>query len=141
MMVSYQKFVDASNGLVYLATAVKQKPSVRLVAFAVDANDESVWYVFSMDPHAPKTEELAQNEHVAVVTSVDMKSGMRINSNQVTMVPSQKTWDDVQPFFADNQGFLNAHHPEQEKLYELHFDSLVLETYNPADRQEITFHN
>ncbi|QIL51066.1 hypothetical protein G7084_07030 [Weissella coleopterorum] len=138
-MISYQNFIDGSGGLVYLATSVQAVPSVRVVSFGVDPHDESTWYIYSMDPASPKTVELAQNENVAIVTAVDLKSGMRINSNHVTMRPSNKQWSDVQNIFAADSGFIRAHHPESERLYELHFSSLVLETYKPSERRIIEF--
>lgn len=138
-MTSYQNYVDASHGLVYLSTSVDNIPSSRIVSYAVDPNDESVWYIFSMDKASNKVKELAQNDHVAVVTAVDLKTGMRISSNNALMHPSSKTWQDVLPLFENDKGFMSAHKPAQELLYEVHFTSLMLQTYRADELQIINF--
>lgn len=138
-MSSYQNFIDSSYGLVYLSTAEDNTPSSRIVSFAVDENDSSIWYVFSINADTLKTRQVEKNNKVALITPVDLKTGMRMSSNRAKMVKSSKSWADVHQLFENNKGFMSAHKPATETLYEIHLSSLLLQTYNPADDQIINF--
>ncbi|MDR3242183.1 MAG: pyridoxamine 5'-phosphate oxidase family protein [Lactobacillaceae bacterium] len=138
-MLEYQDFIGEANGLVYLSTAHDNTPSSRLVSFAVDDEDQSIWYVFSMDVDSPKVYELNTNPNVAVITPIDLKNGMRMSSNRATMTRSDKSWADVRHLFEESQGFMKAHDPENELLFEIHFKSLVLQNYNPAATTVVEF--
>ncbi|CAK1242273.1 pyridoxamine 5'-phosphate oxidase family protein [Fructobacillus tropaeoli] len=134
-MTLFEEYIQAARGLIFVATAKDDQPSLRIMGFAADPDRPNVWYLVSQ-PDTAKIADLDQNAKVAIMTPLN-ENGARIESNQVTMVRSKKTWQDVQSYFT-NPVFLKNHpHPEEEVLLELTFRSARLAAY--AGTEVVTF--
>ncbi|MDF7627467.1 pyridoxamine 5'-phosphate oxidase family protein [Lactobacillaceae bacterium L1_55_11] len=135
-MTRFNEYIKAAGGLVYVATEEDDQPSVRIMGFAADPKRPNHWFLLSQ-PDAPKVQQLALNDRVAIITPLD-EDGRRIESNRVTMNESGHSWADVADFFADHPVFFKVHqHPENEVLYEMDIESARLASY--TDEEDVTF--
>jgi len=131
-MTKWQDYIAASRGLLMVATSFSDEPSLRMMGFAVDPERENVWYLLTQ-PTAFKVKQLEQNSKVAIMTPLN-EAGMRIESNQVTMVRSDKNWAEIEPLFAEHTAWHHGHpHPETELIYELTFASARLASWRETE--------
>ncbi|GAO99931.1 pyridoxamine 5'-phosphate oxidase family protein [Fructobacillus ficulneus] len=134
-MTLFEEYTQAAKGMIFVATSKEDQPSLRIMGFAPDPDQANVWYLVSQ-PDTGKMVDLDTNDRVAIMTPLN-ENGARIESNQVTMVRSEKTWADVKDYFT-NPVFLKNHpHADQEVLLELTFKSARLAAY--AGDQTVTF--
>ncbi|GAP02872.1 hypothetical protein FPFC_030520 [Fructobacillus pseudoficulneus] len=134
-MTLFEEFIQAARGLVFVATAKDNQPSLRIMGFAADPAKPNVWYLVSQ-PDAAKLVDLAANDQVAVMTPLN-ENGARIESNQATMARSNKKWADVQEYFTNPVFAKNHPHADQEVLLELTIHSARLSAY--AGDETVTF--
>lgn len=128
MNEKYQEFIDAAKGMIYIATAVDDQPSLRGVGFSKSNDQENLLYIVT-NPASPKVAELKNNSKVAFTTPIDMSTGMRMSSNRATLKVSEKKWADVQELFT-NPGWHAGHpHPENEIVLELSFPTAVIQSF------------
>ncbi|MDF7637722.1 pyridoxamine 5'-phosphate oxidase family protein [Leuconostocaceae bacterium ESL0958] len=134
-MENLQAYLAAAGGLIFVATAKEEQPSLRIMGFGVDEQQPNVWYLVTQ-PGTAKLDDLAVNSQVAIMTPLN-EQGMRIESNQAKLVRSNKTWADVKDYFHYPVFFKNHPHPEEEVLLELHLSSVRLADYQSS--QDLTF--
>ena len=52
-MTFFEEYIQASRGLVFVATTRDNQPSIRIMGFAVSPERENLWY-FNVDPTSYK---------------------------------------------------------------------------------------
>ncbi|QEA59197.1 pyridoxamine 5'-phosphate oxidase family protein [Leuconostoc koreense] len=127
-MTFFEEYIQASRGLVFVATVKDNQPSIGIMGFAVSPERENLWY-FNVDPTSYKVNDVDNNDRVAIITPFN-ENGARIESNDATMTRSNKTWADVKPLFIGNKSYMQAHpNIENEIVLELYIHSASLTSY------------
>lgn len=128
-MTLFEEYAKAANGLIYVATEQAGQPSLRIMGFGIDPKQPNHWYLVSQ-PDTKKMADLKQNDKVAIMTVMNMaEGGKRVESNNATMAPSEKTWADVKDCFTNPVFHKNHPHPEEEVLLELTIHSARLAAF------------
>ncbi|GMA69721.1 hypothetical protein GCM10025879_09670 [Leuconostoc litchii] len=127
-MTFFEEYIQASGGLVFVATTRNNQPSMRIMGFAVSPVHENIWY-FNVDPTSYKVKDIDTNDKVAIMTPFN-ENGERIESNNATMKRSDKKWPDIKPLFIGNKSYMHGHpNIESEIVLELHIHSARLTSY------------
>ncbi|MBS9336799.1 pyridoxamine 5'-phosphate oxidase family protein [Fructobacillus papyrifericola] len=134
-MTLFEEYAQAAKGLLYVATEKDGQPGLRIMGFAMDPKRVNHWYLVSQ-PDAGKMADLKANDRVAIMTKMN-ENGARIESNQATLRPTDKTWADVKDYFTNPVFHKNHPHPEEEVLLELTIRSARLASF--AGDEVMTF--